>query len=229
MQRVKAESLTSSVLESLAKYVEDSSLEVGDKFPPEREVAQRLGVSRPLLREALQHWTTLGFVQKVNGRGTFLRSKISANNLVLVVNLENQSLLHALEIRRALEPEAAGLAALRATKEQISLLHHLLSDIEEAYRKYGDAPEQDWAFHQAIYTASGNPLFHQLIGGIRDVFHRFWENPFQKPDFARRGITHHHKLVACIEQGDTDGARASSLAILQVLEEDLGLDQAYPQ
>jgi DNA-binding FadR family transcriptional regulator len=223
LRRIEPSLLTKGVLTELASYIERTGLEQGDRLPPEREIAQRLGVSRPLVREALGRWSALGLVETINGRGTYLRAPIAPDQqpVVFVINPERETLLHTLEIRRALEPEAAALAASRATPDQIDALDALLVKVEEAYRVAGDAPDEDWAFHQAVYRASGNPMFIQLIDGVRGLFHRFWENPLGRPDFARRGLTHHRTLVERIRARDPVGAREATLRILGVLEEEL--------
>jgi DNA-binding FadR family transcriptional regulator len=223
VERIAPTRLSASILAALAKHIQQTGLTEGDRLPPEREIALQLGVSRPLVREALQHWRALGFVETINGRGSFLRADIVPNHqhVVFILPQEQESLLHALEIRRALEPEAAALAAERATDEQVRALGALLDTVEDAYRRVGDAPDEDWAFHQALYEASGNPLFSQLIHAIHSIFHRFWENPVQRPGFAQRGIIHHRTLVERVRARDPEGARAAALSILQVLEEDL--------
>ncbi len=229
MRRLEPSTLSRSILAELAHYVQTSGLSVGEKFPPEREIGLRLGVSRPLVREALERWAALGIVEKINGRGTFLRAPIApgAEHLVMTLNPERETserhiLLHTLEIRRALETEAAALAAERATPEQIDHLSALLRKVEDAYQRVGDAPEEDWAFHQALYQASGNPLFAQLIEGVRDLFHRFWENPLHKPNFARKGLAYHRTLLECIRARDPQGARDAVLDILKVLQAEIG-------
>jgi DNA-binding FadR family transcriptional regulator len=224
MERLEQSRLSTSILNALAGYIERSGLTEGDRLPPEREIAQQLGVSRPLVREALQHWRSLGFIETINGRGTFLRVQSIApdtQHVVLFINPERETLMQTLEIRRGLEPEAAALAAVRATPEQIEHLERLMDAIDDAYARVGDAPDEDWAFHQALYDASGNPMFGQLINAIHSLFHRFWENPVNRPGFARRGIVHHRTLVERIRDRDPEGARAAALLILQVLQEDL--------
>lgn len=214
---------SNGVLEGLASYIRSSGLQVGQRLPAERELALQLGVSRPLVREALGRWAALGVVETINGRGTFLRAPVTlrAEYLVVSVNVERRTLLETLEVRRALETEAAALAAERATPEQIDRLDTLLVAVEQAYERVGDAPDEDWAFHQALYEASGNPLFLQLIQGLLTMFHRFWENPLNKPDFARRGIRYHRDLVEQVRARNPDGARAAVLQIINVLQEEL--------
>lgn len=216
-------SRSQSVLDRLAHYVHRKGLVPGDRLPPEREMALQLGVSRPSVREALQQWAALGVVEKVTGLGTFLRTPITPHTEHLVVSLHPEclALLRTLEVRRALETEAAALAAERATSRQVEQLETLLSAVEEAYHLYDDAPEEDWAFHQAVFEASGNPLFVQLIEGILDLFHRFWQNPLNQPDFARRGLPYHRTLVERIRAHDPEGARRAVLDILQTLEDEI--------
>lgn len=223
MEPLTRQTLPGRVLESLAGFVHEANLAVGDRLPPERDIAQQLGVSRALVREALQRWLALGYITRKNGRGTFLARPIPRDAHLMVVHLgtDLQSLLATLEIRRALEPEAAALAARRATPAQVDHLRGLLAGIEAAYAARGDAPDEDWAFHQAVYETSGNPLFSQIITTIHHSFRRFWENPVQRPDFARRGLVFHRDLIEAIAAGDPDAARAATLRILQVLEEDL--------
>jgi DNA-binding FadR family transcriptional regulator len=228
MRRLEPSTLSRGILTELAHYVQESGLKVGDKLPPEREIGLRLGVSRPLVREALERWAALGVVEKINGRGTFLRAAIAPGSEHLIVTLhpaqeasERQTLLRTLEVRRALETEAAALAAQRATPEQIDHLEALLAQVEEAYRRVGDAPNEDWAFHQALYQASGNPLFGQLIEGMMGLFHRFWENPLHRPDFARRGLSYHRTLLDCLHAHDPEGAREAVLQILNVLQAEI--------
>jgi DNA-binding FadR family transcriptional regulator len=228
LEPLTRQTLPGRVLESLAGFVHEANLAVGDRLPPERDIARQLGVSRALVREALQRWLALGYITRTNGRGTFLARPIPRDAHLMVVHLgtDVDSLLATLEVRRALEPEAAALAARRASPEQVERLRALLRDVETAYAERGDAPDEDWALHQAVYETSGNPLFPQLITTIHHSFRRFWENPIEKPDFARRGLVFHRDLVEAIAAGNPDDARAATLRILRVLEEDLLVDRA---
>jgi DNA-binding FadR family transcriptional regulator len=223
MRRLQPASLSQNILDALAEYVQDEGLKPGDRLPAEREIADRLGVSRPIVREALGRWAALGVVETLNGRGTFLRAAVApgTTHLILSVPGEREALLQTLELRRALETEAAALAAERATAAQVAELWQLLEAVESAYDRVGDAPEEDWAFHQAVYRAAHNPLFLQLIEAVMGLFHRFWENPLGKPDFGRRGLRHHRTLVECIAAKDPAGARAAVSGIIEVLREDL--------
>lgn len=223
MKRLKVSTLPANILEALAGFVEEMRLQPGDRLPAERLIAERLGVSRPIVREALGRWAALGIVETKNGRGTFLRQPITATtrHVVLPISDERSQLLETMEVRLALESEAAALAARRASPEQIAGLWRLLEAVERAYAERNDAPDEDWAFHLAIYEASGNPMFSRLIQGLGQGFHRFWENPLHQPDFARRGLPYHRMLAERIADRDPEGARTAVRLIMQVLREDV--------
>ncbi len=223
MKPLKATTLSSNILEALGAFVEEMQLNPGDRLPAERLIAERLGVSRPIVREALGRWAALGIIETKNGRGTFLRQHVTAatRHVVLSITDEQAQLLETLEVRLALESEAAALAARRATAEQVGELWQLLEAVERAYAERNDAPDEDWAFHLAVYEASGNPLFSRLIHGLLQGFHRFWENPLHQQDFARRGLPYHRMLVERIADRDPEGARTAVRLIVQVLREDV--------
>jgi GntR family transcriptional repressor for pyruvate dehydrogenase complex len=85
----------------------------------------------------------------------------------------------------------------------------------------GTSGPEDLAFHLAIYDATHNPLFKQLLEQMREAFERFWEKPFDRPDFARRSFPFHRTLFNAIAAQDPEAARAETLKILAIVEEDI--------
>jgi GntR family transcriptional regulator, transcriptional repressor for pyruvate dehydrogenase complex len=211
------------ILEAIAAFVADTGIKPGERLPPERELAERLRVSRPTLREALKRWEALGIVEMRVGSGTYLRVPVApgAMHLALTVQLEHQDLQRTLELRRAIEAEAAELAAIRATPEAVSEIQWRLERMERMHLRYGNAPEEDWEFHLSIYRAAGNPLFVQIVGQINAALRRFWEYPFGKADFAARSFPMHRQLYEAIARRDAAGARAVTLDIIRIVAEDL--------
>jgi GntR family transcriptional regulator, transcriptional repressor for pyruvate dehydrogenase complex len=142
-------------------------------------------------------------------------------HFALTVQLEHAHLQRTLELRRALEAEAAELAALRANDESVAEIRRRLEHMEHVHLRYGDAPEEDWEFHLAVYRAAGNPLFGQIVGQLHTALHRFWEHPFGKSDFARRTFPMHRQLYEAIAARDPVAARRVTLDIIRIVEEDL--------
>src|SRR5262245_11978572 len=212
-----------AILDAIAGFIRERGLQPGDRLPPERELCERLKVSRPTLREALKRWAALGILDMRVGSGTYLRVPVApgAVHFALTVQLEHVHLQRTLELRRALEAEAAELAALRASDEAIAEIRRRLEHMENVHLRYGDAPEEDWEFHLSVYRAADNPLFAQIVGQLHTALHRFWEHPFGKSDFARRTFPMHRQLYEAIAARDPVTARRVTLDIIRIVEEDL--------
>jgi GntR family transcriptional repressor for pyruvate dehydrogenase complex len=221
--RIVTQTKSEAVVESLTRFVSESNLQVNDRLPAERDLAQALGVSRPVLREALKHLEALGVVEPKPGSGTFLRSPLSPNDLrfVMRIELERESLIKLLELRRALESEAAALAAQRADEDGIRELERLVDTLEEEFRTKGDNPEADKAFHVALYRLADNRLIWDLVETVWDQIETFWNYPLGKQDFAKRTLPLHRVTFERIRDGDAPGARESILRMFAIVEEDL--------
>jgi GntR family transcriptional regulator, transcriptional repressor for pyruvate dehydrogenase complex len=215
-----------AVLKALAAYVRQEALAPGQKLPTERILADRLRVSRNTVREALTRWEGLGLVERRQGSGTYLKAEVSPDMLHMPLTLPGgqdfESLMHTLEIRRALEAEAAALCAERATSESLAFIHGKLETMERVFHEtQGAQSDADWEFHQAVYRASGNRLFEQIIAAMQGMFHRFWEHPLGVRDFGHASFPYHRTMFERIVAGDAAGARAEALKLMATVEADL--------
>jgi GntR family transcriptional regulator, transcriptional repressor for pyruvate dehydrogenase complex len=214
------------VLNALVDFVTQESLAPGDRLPTERILSERLKVSRTTVREALTRWEGLGLVERRQGSGTYLKAAVSRDMLHLPLTLASgndfHSLMHTLEIRRGLEAEAAALCAQRAGPSEIAYIREKLERMEEAFHfRDGLSANEDWDFHQAIYQASGNPLFAQIIAAMHGMFHRFWEHPLGVRDFGHASFPYHRTIYERVADHDADGARAEALKLIATVEADL--------
>jgi DNA-binding FadR family transcriptional regulator len=223
LRPIRARTRDDAVLEELAAFVTATGLQPGGRLPAERELALRLEVGRSTIREALKRWQALGVVEMRKGSGTYLKTALGddAVHLAITVRLQQDSLLEALEVRRALEGEAAAVAARRASAHDLAAIRERLERMEEVHRRYGEAPAEDWEFHLSIYRATGNPLFLQLVSALHDRLFSFFTNPLNQPGFAGRSFPLHRELYEAIAARDPEAARAKALAILSITEEDL--------
>ncbi|WP_421912840.1 FadR/GntR family transcriptional regulator [Mesorhizobium sp.] len=220
-----------AVLKALVGFVSAEALQPGERLPTERILAERLKVSRNTVREALTRWEGLGLVERRQGSGTYLKAAVSADMLHMPLTLAGghdfTSLMHTLEIRRALEAEAAALCAERASLADIAEISRKLEAMEQAFlMRDGMSSDEDWEFHQAIYRVSGNPLFEQIISAMHELFHRFWEHPLGVRDFGHASFPYHRTIYERIADGDPDGARAEALKLIATVENDLKLGAA---
>lgn len=213
------------VTAALADYIDRASLGAGDRLPTERELTVALGVGRSTIREAIRHFQALGVVEARKGSGTYLLRPISAASVHMPLTFETGELrdvlLQTLEVRRGIEVEANMAAARRRTAADLEVIEEKLDVMERVQIAKGTSGPEDLAFHLAIYDATHNPLFKQILEQMRGAFERFWEKPFDRPDFARRSFPFHRTLFDAIVAGDPEAARAETLKILAVVEEDI--------
>lgn len=210
---------------ALADYISLAQLAAGERLPTERELAVALGVGRSTVREVIRHFQALGVVEARKGSGTYLRRAISGATVHMPLSFETthlrDALLKTLEVRRGIEAEAGMVAARMRTSEDLQLIEEKLDEMERVHLSKGTSGPEDLAFHLAIYDATHNPLFKQLLEQMRDAFERFWEKPFDRPDFARRSFPFHRTLFNAIAMKDAEAARQETLKILTIVEEDI--------
>jgi GntR family transcriptional regulator, transcriptional repressor for pyruvate dehydrogenase complex len=205
-----------AVLDALAGMIERAGLQVGDRLPPEVQLAAQLGVGRSTMREALNRWEGLGIIRRRRGDGTYLSARVqtSAGAVPVMLQLEGAALLRLLEVRRTLECDVVRKAAVNATPAQraeIARLCDVLLDIIDRGGAYRDA---DHAFHGAIAEASGNPMYGQILLRLDEMFERSAESPFQRNAFGIDSFPFHRTLSDAIAAGDPVAAADAMHAIL---------------
>lgn len=230
---IQTKSRTEEVLDALAAMIAAADLKIGDKIPAETELCEQLGVGRTTIREALNRWEGLGLVRRRRGSGTFLIANIrpSKGLIPTKTKLEGEGLLRLIDVRRTLEIEAVQRAARNATatqKKQIVAAYAKIVKLVERNRPWLGA---DREFHDAIYLASGNPLFGQIMAELDDAFHasKFKGSPFENPKFGYRSVTLHADLRDAIVENDPEKAKTAICEILDKVEEEIrdvtGADQ----
>ena len=214
-----------SVMTAMADFIARSGLKPGDRLPTERAFMEGLAVGRSTVREVIRQLQALGIVEPRKGSGTYLLRSVSADTIHLPLSFETtrlrDALLQTLDVRRGLEAEASAIAALRRTEEDLKAIEEKLVLMEAVHYEKGTAGPEDLAFHLAVYDATHNSLFPQLLEQMREAFESFWEHPFERTDFARRSFPFHRELYEAIVARDADAARRTTLAILDIVEEDI--------
>lgn len=208
LERINTTTRGVAVLDALAEMIERAGLGVGDRIPPEISLAERLGVGRTTIREALNRWEGLGIIRRRRGAGTFLVARVPSSKGMVptMIRLEGEALLRLLEVRRVLESEVVRRATIMASstqRQEISrLCDILLADVnaQRAWRK------ADGAFHGAIYDASGNPMFGQILLNLEHALERSTESPFGRDAFGLASFPPHRDLADAIVDRDVDRA-----------------------
>ncbi|OUP51766.1 hypothetical protein B5F17_11585 [Butyricicoccus pullicaecorum] len=177
MYQYKGEDKPSAVeraMEQIIRYLMEEGLGDGERLPNERELAERLGVGRSTLREALQRLTTRNVLEVRRGVGTFVSYKhgVADDPLGFTLIRDKERLARdLLEFRILIEPRAAALAALHATDADIAELDFLCSSVDDLIRSGEPHLERDQEFHTCIARCGGNiimpkllPIIHGAIG-----------------------------------------------------------------
>lgn len=209
-----------AVLDALAGMIERAGLSVGDRLPPEVQLAAQLGVGRSTMREALNRWEGLGIIRRRRGDGTYLTAPIltAQGAAPVMVQLEGMSILRMLEVRRTVETDVARKAAEKASpaqKAEIARLCDVLLAIIDAGGAYLEA---DHAFHGAIAEATGNPMFGEILLRLDQMLERSVASPFQRNAFGLGSFPHHRTLSDAILAGNPDAAAKAVHAILDSVE-----------
>lgn len=163
-RRIGRTNASEAVQEQLVSLIKSGELKVGEKLPPEQELARSFGVSRPVVREALGSLRAVGLVVSRNGRGSFVASAGTRRPPLL----GRYSVQELHEVRTHLEVPGARLAASRRTEEHLVRLRQLTDSLEST-----DEPESwvplDAAFHVALAEATGNQVQARLVEHLRDL------------------------------------------------------------
>lgn len=211
------------VLDALLLMIERAGLGIGDRLPPEVELAERLGIGRAKVREALVAWQNMGIVTRNKKAGTILAAEVSrkAVQIPLTLNVEAESLLRTHAVRRPLEIEAVRLAARHGNERQHRVIVARMTELIAVYEAGEDWRDADNRFHDAIHEAAGNPLFNQLIRQIQRTFSEIYEAPFGEPELGRATIPMHRGLAEAIADEDEDTAATIMAEIMDRLEDDV--------
>jgi GntR family transcriptional regulator, transcriptional repressor for pyruvate dehydrogenase complex len=214
---------TSRLYEQIVQQVEDSilkgQLKPGDQLPAERDLAQRFGVSRTAVREAVKTLREKGLVEAYSGRGTFVTNGTSqairqSLDLMIRINQQDGS-ANLAELRLVLEPEIAGLAASRIDEQLLATMREAVAVMDRSLRDPDAFVEADLDFHLALAEAVGNPLILSLLDSIVGLLRDQRSRIFNIDGGPERGQFHHKRILAAIEQRDPVSAREAMRAHLQ--------------
>ncbi len=219
---VKFRSLAEQVSDQLIDLIRNEPLENGNLLPPERKLAEQLGVSRPVVREAIKRLEQQGLLEVRQGSGIRmvdqLHRPLNGSLSILIPDLtERLRQLH--ETRLALEPEAARLAALRVTPEQVGQLHRIQERLE-ATEDNVEAIAIDLEFHHSLAEASGNLMFRLILDSLGDISRESRTRTIGRIG-KQAAVEHHAAILNTIEKGDPEAATAAMLHHLQEAWKDL--------
>lgn len=151
---------------AIVELIKAEDLEVGARLPSEARLAEMCGVSRAIVREALVRLGSDGITEVRRGAGSFVKGRPSERLAAFMPLAELPATLGSYEVRFVLETEAARLAAVRRTAEQMAVLEAALADLRAALLSSAPAHVEDRELHRAIADATGNLAFQQAFDAL---------------------------------------------------------------
>ncbi|HSS93552.1 MAG TPA: FadR/GntR family transcriptional regulator [Candidatus Dormibacteraeota bacterium] len=198
--------LYEDVGERLGDFVRESGMAPGDQFPAERDLAQRLRVSRTSVRQSFVVLQALGFVDVRHGEGVFLRRTRGFGDSLTKLLERRRRLPDVLEAREALEVKLAELAAANWVKTDLKAMKAALVQMQAEIDAGGLGTEGDAAFHHAIALASRNEIILHLIDAMAGVIQESRIESLSEPGRPPRSLDAHRRILGAVE------ARNSELA-----------------
>jgi GntR family transcriptional repressor for pyruvate dehydrogenase complex len=225
--------VTDDAIEAIKQMIVAGELGPGDRLPREADLADRLGLSRSSLREAVKALTLIRVLTVRQGDGTYVTSLDPAmlmDALGFVVDFHrDDSVLQFLDVRRILEPAAAAIAAIAMPREGISALADLLDELP-ADPAIEELVANDIEFHGRIAAATGNPLLCSLLEALsgRTQRARMWRGLTQDTA-VERTLDEHRAIQRSLARRDPESARSWATVHIAGVEDWLRHALAKPE
>lgn len=211
------------IVAQIRQLIEDHELKPGDRLPPERDLAQLLGVSRASVREAVKTLEARGHLEVRHGRGVSVRAPELVQDALRAELIGREVGLRELfAMREVLEVPAAGWAAAAAGPERVAELEAALVDLAQQAEK----PNPDFAvlrnldagFHLHIARIAGNRFLVRTMGVLHDMLNAGMETTLVVPGRLKRSAHDHRRIVTAIAEGNAETARRAMRAHIRGAE-----------
>lgn len=216
--------------EAVANYLERDILsgqfEPGERLPSERQLAESLKVSRPIVREALRSLAERNLVEVRPGRGTFVldpESAAAGNRLDSVYQMSRATPRDLVEARLMLECTAAEMAAERASETDLAVIETAVTMCEESPTII-ERIRYDLSFHLAVARAAHNPVIETMFTSISDLAVELMFRSLSDPQVTKMSLPYHREVLDAIRNHDGDGANESMSGHLRVASQLYGND-----
>lgn len=207
---IKQETPSEKIIKQIRSLITSGQLKAGDRLPSERKLAEKLGVSRAYVREALQKLEFYGILKTLPQSGTIVAGMgiTALEGLITdVLMLEDSDFASLVETRVILETQAAKLAAKRRTEEDIIEIKKAIAAHEGKIKTNENSVEEDLLFHLKIAEASKNTVLNSLMLIITpDIVNNFIKYKVCDEQTELRAHQEHQKILECIIKQDGEAA-----------------------
>ncbi|MDR1069358.1 MAG: FadR family transcriptional regulator [Gracilibacteraceae bacterium] len=223
---VKTRRIYQEVVDQIKLLIAEGQIKAGDRLPSERDLAERLQISRASVREALSALEVMGLLEVRSGEGAYVKEAnmdAVVSSLAWMLYLEKDLVLELLEVRKILETQAAALAAQRRDEEDLQRMQDILAMMRVGLSKgeLGDA--QDYQFHYALARAAKNKILLRLMNAIADTMQQTLTASriklYEEKGVPERLYEEHAGIFRLIEAGEEQEAREYMLRHLEAVEQ----------
>lgn len=215
---IKPKKVSTQIAEQIRSSILAGEFNPGEKLPPERELAELFGVSRPSVREALNILTSSGLVETYQGGGTLVRSLVensAAMPLTELIRIDGDRALDVIEVRKGMESWTAWYAATRALPEDIRRIEAVIDGMRKNLEELQHSEDFDAHFHMLVARATHNVVWSHMMQSIFEAMQEFqrdvWRAVYLTEEDQRLLFSHHLKIYEMIRDRDADGARGAML------------------
>lgn len=218
LSKLPRATLAEQVARNLLAFIEAQKLMPGTLLPPENQLAADLGVSRPIIREALKSLEGRGIITVLSGKGVMIKPLDSEQLQTFferAIQLDSETIIDLLELRTSLEVQSASLAAQRGTPVELEELARIVAQMREHIQIPERYVELDIAFHRQVALMAHNSMIYWMVTAIRDALTNalqeaaLRQHPDERFEHVQQG---HETILACLRQGDAIGAEQAMSA-----------------
>ncbi|MCS3801235.1 FadR/GntR family transcriptional regulator [Niastella sp. OAS944] len=218
IKSIEVESPTDKIIQQLKQLITTGQLKPGDRLPAERVLAERLGVGRSYVREAIRKLEFFGLLKTSPQSGTYVSGysiKMIEGVLTDIINFNKDDFSALIEARYYMEINAARLAAIRRTDEDLELLRSAVADYDNKVNNKQDAVQEDMFIHLRIANATKNSVFESmLLMLLPDIIKNIIDQKICGDNRGVQAMAEHHEILQAIENKDADAAGAAMAAHL---------------
>ncbi|RDV29150.1 FadR family transcriptional regulator [Alteromonas aestuariivivens] len=215
LEAIKTQRLYVKVAEQISNLVKSGELSSGQRLPSERDLAEKLGVSRPTIREAMIALELAGIIEIRTGSGIYVLDQSPE----LTLEDEGVGPFEILDTRYILESEACALAAARITDKQLAELKDIILEMEEEEKRPDASEKADMKFHLLIAEASQNSAISVIIKWLWELRNRSSLSQLFMSRLRKEGIhpsiNEHRKILRALERRDPERARSAMKAHIE--------------
>jgi GntR family transcriptional regulator, transcriptional repressor for pyruvate dehydrogenase complex len=215
---IKPKKVSTQIADQIKASILAGEFNPGEKLPPERELAEMFGVSRPSVREALNYLASAGLVETYQGGGTVVRSLVQNSAglpLSELIRIDGDRALDVIEVRKGMESWTVWYAAMRALPEDIRRLEAIVTGMAKNLEGLKQSEDLDAHFHTLIARATHNVVWFHMMQSIFDAMQEFqrdvWRAVYLTEEDQQTLYRHHLRVYEMIRDRNPEGAREAMM------------------